>query len=431
MPILTPQERIGHVVGGRYRLDALLSTGGMGVLFRAFDCERAAPAAVKMLKPTYALEADRVARFVREAGIARQVTHPHIARTFDAFPDESGVPFFVMELLEGRTLAQELDERSVLPLEETLAIVLPIMRALEAAHALGIVHRDVKPSNIFLCCGAGGCMTPKLIDFGIAKGPQSGFETETGVLLGTPGYMAPEQVQYAECSVFTDIWGIGAVLYRCLAGHPPHAASTPCELLQKLVREPVPPLAAPGIGRPLCATVDRALARDPHRRYASMRAFAHALETFAGRCDVADTDALRVSDLPLAVQHDIGSPHGRKLGRVSGAGLVLGCALAVSAFVAARAGDANAARRGTAATVDAPLTDVTATVAAPAAVEAAALVYARRVSPVETMIVPNPPVAVRRPRGAAPRLRRTAASVERATAVELEATTGLPVATEW
>src|SRR5262249_15181750 len=143
VPILTAEERLGQVVAGRYRLDAVLSTGGMGVLFRAFDCERDAIAAIKMLKPTYALEADRVERFVRETRIAQRVAHPNVARSFDAFQDEHGIPFMVMELLEGHTLAHELDLRGTLPFAEALSIVLPIVRALEAAHALGVVHRDL------------------------------------------------------------------------------------------------------------------------------------------------------------------------------------------------------------------------------------------------------------------------------------------------
>ncbi|HEY2734388.1 MAG TPA: serine/threonine-protein kinase, partial [Polyangiales bacterium] len=277
MPILTPEERVGQCLADRYRLDSLLCAGGMGVLFRGRDLLEAREVAIKMVKPAHAIEPDRVARFLRESAIARRVVHPNIARTFDAWTDPNGVPFLIMELLEGRTLACELERNGVLSWPRALAIALPIVRALEAAHACGVIHRDVKPSNIFLCDDANETVVPKLLDFGIAKSAEGPFETDTGVLLGTPGYIAPEQAQFGQCSELTDVWAIGAVLYRCLTGHAPHAISGGAELLNKLVREPVPPLMAAGVSKRAAALIDRALARDPHRRYPSMAAFGRAL----------------------------------------------------------------------------------------------------------------------------------------------------------
>ncbi|HEX4351881.1 MAG TPA: serine/threonine-protein kinase [Polyangiales bacterium] len=224
MPILTPEERLGECVADRYRLDSLLCAGGMGVLFRGRDLQEERDVAIKMVKPAHAIEPDRVARFLRETAIARRVVHPHIARTFDAWTDACGVPFLIMELLEGRTLACELDQHGVLTLPQALAIILPIVHALEAAHTLGVIHRDVKPSNIFLCGRPDETITPKLLDFGIAKSNEVPFETQTGMLLGTPGYIAPEQAQFGDCSELTDVWAVGAVLHRCLTGHAPHAS---------------------------------------------------------------------------------------------------------------------------------------------------------------------------------------------------------------
>jgi serine/threonine-protein kinase len=277
MPILTPEERIGQRIVERYRLDAVISSGGMGVLFRAFDEATGAPVAVKMLKPSHLLEADRIARFMRETRIASALHHPNLVRVLDVRTDESGIPFLIMELLEGRSLAQELDERGTLPLADALALTIPVASALATVHAMGVIHRDIKPSNIFLCRDSDGATIPKLLDFGIARGAKDDFETDTGLLLGTPGYMAPERVQYSECSSSTDIWGVGAVIYRCLVGHPPHAGCSVQEMLSRLVREPVPPLAPLGIGRQACATIERSLARDPHQRYATMAAFGSAL----------------------------------------------------------------------------------------------------------------------------------------------------------
>jgi serine/threonine protein kinase len=293
MAILLPEERLGQRIAGRYRLDAILSAGGMGVLFEGFDESVCQPVAVKMLKPAYALEPGWVARFLRETRIAVRLRHPNIATVLEVWTDETGIPFLVMELLNGRSLAKELEVRTTLPMGETLAIALPVAHALAAAHAMGVIHRDIKPGNIFLCralCGAlgpefaeGG--VPKLLDFGIAKSARDDFETETGMLVGTPGYMAPEQAQHGECGPFTDIWGLGAVLYRCLMGRPPHAGNSVPDVLRRLISEPVAPIEVRGISKGVCATIDRALARDPHRRYPSMKAFAQALEAAMTRGD--------------------------------------------------------------------------------------------------------------------------------------------------
>src|SRR5437773_6443118 len=133
MPILTPEERLGQSVAGRYRLDTVLSTGGMGVLFEAIDVRTGVSVAVKMLKPAYTLEKDRVARFLRETRIAAELEHPNIASVLEAWQDETGVPFLIMELLRGWTLGEELDARGTLPLSEGLDAVVPTARAPSAS----------------------------------------------------------------------------------------------------------------------------------------------------------------------------------------------------------------------------------------------------------------------------------------------------------
>jgi serine/threonine protein kinase len=302
MPILTPQERVGECVAGRYRITAVLSTGGMGVLFEARDEGTDQRVAVKMLKPAYALEPDRVARFERESRIATRLRHPNITVVLDLGSDADGSPFLVMELLQGRSLAQELEERRVLPIGEASAIALRVATALAAAHAMGVLHRDVKPANIFLARNAPGGIVPKLLDFGIATSAEDDFATQTGLVMGTPGYMAPERVLHGECGPFTDIWGIGAVLYRCVMGHSPHAADSVSEALRRLVREPVPPVAAEGVGKAIGATIDRALAREPHRRYPSMAAFARALEVASDAGEEATTEFEPALELPTAAR---------------------------------------------------------------------------------------------------------------------------------
>jgi eukaryotic-like serine/threonine-protein kinase len=283
MPILTPEERLGRVIADRYRLEAILSTGGMGVLFRARDEQADRDVAIKMLNPFYSLEQDRVARFLRETRVATTLHHRHIARVLGVDVDENRLPFLVMELLNGRSLQGELDDRGALPFAEAVAIALPIAEALTLAHEAGVVHRDVKPSNIFLHRDQTETIVPKLLDFGIAKTYDDQFETKTGMMVGTPEYMAPEQAQGGECGPFTDVWGLAAVLYRCLSGSPPLAGGSTRELLANLAQGSVSPLRVEGVAKSACATIDRALSHDPAARYPTMAAFARALTAAAER----------------------------------------------------------------------------------------------------------------------------------------------------
>jgi len=441
MPILTPEERLGQDVAGRYRLDAVLSTGGMGVLFEATDGNTGSPVAVKMLKPAYSLEKDRVARFLRETKIASELRHPNIALVLEVWRDSTGVPFLVMERLRGCSLEEELDRRHTLPLAEALAIVLPVADALALAHASGIIHRDVKPGNIFLCDGAPS-VVPKLLDFGIAKTAQDDFETQTGVVLGTPGYMAPEQAQHGECGPVTDVWAIGAVLYRALSGHAPHAGNSVGDTLAKLVREPVPALGAPGVSKSVCATIDRALALDPHRRYADMAAFVRALTTATRVAGDPVTDAQsttqdfpRVS--PLPGNDARWTRGGASRLAVAAASLALGVFLVARASEHKKPQDAPAPVRENVATQHPP-------------VSAAAAVDPPANPPVggprangDGAHAPSAPAHAKHPASRAPsgqyltpqggstRSYATAEAQRSPVSVEHEPNTGIPVATEW
>lgn len=448
MPILTPEERFGQRVAERYRLEAVLSTGGMGILFRALDEATGEHVAVKMLKPAYALEPDRVARFLRETRIAAELRHPNLVAVLDVWADEGGIPFLIMELLKGRSLAQELDKRRVLPFDEALSIAIPIVNALTAAHAVGIIHRDINPSNIFLCSdGAGGSVVPKLLDFGIAKCESDGFETQTGLMLGTPGYMAPEQAQLGECSAATDVWGMGAVIYRCVMGHAPHASDSMPELLRKLAREPVPPLVAPSASKPGCATIDRALMRDPHRRYASMEELGRALATAAERSSTEPArpaaglaEVTRIEPIvPLEA-----APV-RKQARYARPLAMLGAVLLILSTLTWALAPKSAAFVGTRKTdpLETSGRFVTATAtpllirAEPQPIVASSTATAPIAAPTT---ISAPPPQTRAPRSA-----RTTANARRepksivtgensvrpAIIAEPEATTGLPVATEW
>jgi serine/threonine-protein kinase len=400
-----------------------------------------------MLKPAYSLEKDRVARFLRETKIASELRHPNIALVLEVWQDPTGVPFLVMERLRGCSLEEELERRGTLPIAEALAIVLPVADALALAHASGIIHRDVKPGNIFLCDGASS-VVPKLLDFGIAKTPQDDFETQTGVVLGTPGYMAPEQAQHGECGPFTDVWAIGAVLYRALTGHVPHAGNSVGDTLAKLVREPVPALAAPGVNKSVCATIDRALALDPHRRYANMAAFARALTTATGLASDPATDAQTTTqDFPQV------TPVARNDARWTRGGAsrlaVAAASLALGIFLVARAQE-HREPQGAPAPEPAPVRETLAAQNAPVSAVAA-------VDPAATPSVggprangdgahaPSAPAHPKRPASRAPsgqpqyltpqggsmRTYPTAEAQRSPMPVEREPNTGIPVATEW
>jgi serine/threonine-protein kinase len=302
MPILKPSERLGTIVSGRYRFDRILTTGGMSVLFEGMDIRARRPVALKLLKAVDCMEAQNVARFLQETRLTAELRHPHVVDVLDLGEDMDGTPFLVMELLRGESLEVALRTRSVLPPAEALSIVLPIMGALATVHDAGVVHRDVKPDNIFLSRDPRGQIVPKLLDFGIAKSCEGNIETRAGAVLGTPEYMAPEQLLRAAATPATDVFAIGAVLYRCLYGSAPFAASTSGETLGKLARETAPRLVVEGVPAGLCAAVDRALARDPGLRYPNLREFAKALVITARDAGYDVPEEPEPIGLPMAVQ---------------------------------------------------------------------------------------------------------------------------------
>jgi serine/threonine-protein kinase len=277
VPILTAQERLGTRLGGRYRVDRLLATGGMSVLFEARDLRAHRSVALKLLRAEDCVEEPRKARFLQEMRLTAELRHAHVVDVLDLGEDDNGIPYLVMELLHGRSLQEELESHGTLGFERTLEILLPVMEALGAVHGAGVVHRDVKPDNIFLHVDPRGNVVPKLLDFGIAKSDHATHSTRTGAVLGTPGYMAPEQVRSGLVGPSADIWALGAVMYRALNGKTPYHAETSAEVIAKLARDPAPALRVPGLALPICAAVDRALAREAADRYADMHAFAEAL----------------------------------------------------------------------------------------------------------------------------------------------------------
>ncbi|MCA9637851.1 MAG: serine/threonine protein kinase, partial [Myxococcales bacterium] len=213
--------REGELIGGRYRPLRVLGAGGMGRVLEAEDLEGGGRVALKV--PVQAIGDDprARARFVREAQAAALLDHPNVVRVLDVVSRDDGAPVMVLELLEGETLAARLGREGRLSPAATADALVPVIEALQQAHRRGLVHRDVKPDNIFLA-EVDGALVPKLLDFGITKVLQRSLgstmsQTITGQIIGTPDYMAPEQLcGEAEVDARVDVWAVGVVLYECL-----------------------------------------------------------------------------------------------------------------------------------------------------------------------------------------------------------------------
>ncbi len=262
---------------GRYRLDTRIATGGMGEVWRATDLVLDREVAVKVLKHEYADDPSFVARFEAEARHAAALHHQNVASVFDfgelADADGSGRPrpFLVMELVPGQPLSALLGGEPMPP-ANAADLVAQAADAIGAAHAIGVVHRDVKPANLLV--------TPdgqvKITDFGIARAADAVPLTQTGQIVGTPHYISPEQAEGRPATAASDIYALGVVLYECLAGRRPFAADTPVTTALAHLREPVPPLPDT-VPDHLQAVVATALAKDPADRFASAADLADAL----------------------------------------------------------------------------------------------------------------------------------------------------------
>jgi serine/threonine-protein kinase len=290
----TPVE-IGSSIAGRFRLDALLGEGGMGAVFDGIDAQTGEAVAIKVLHDRYAMQDDYVARFLHEARVMRRIKHDGIPRVIDAGKDERKRAYIALERFEGRDLHDALDE-GPLDAKDVVEVGHQLLSVLAAVHAHGIIHRDVKPENIFLAF-EGEDLKVKLLDFGIAKvrgdvmDPDA-VRTHDGVRLGTPHYMSPEQWRGEALTERSDVWAAGAVLYTAIMGDPPYDSEDLGELMDMVTKREAPSLAKlhPQMGPAFTDTIDRALRNDPRGRWANARAMAAALHEGGIRVDALDWD---------------------------------------------------------------------------------------------------------------------------------------------
>lgn len=270
----------GSLLGGAYRIGKLLGEGAMGAVYEAVQVSLGRPVAVKVLKAdaTGKLTAEELERFGREARSAAALGHPNIVQVTD-FQPQSSPPFLVMERLSGESLREAIARENGLPVARVAFVGTQILDALAAAHDAGIVHRDVKPDNVFLTRMAAVSDLVKVVDFGIAKVSSGRAITAFGAMMGSPAYMSPEQAAGRPVDPRSDVWGVGATLYHAASGKLPFPATSLAELLVWIAERPPVPLGevVPGIDPRLTAVLARAMERDPSRRFQSAREMQAAL----------------------------------------------------------------------------------------------------------------------------------------------------------
>ncbi len=279
----------GQILLGRYRLDRRLDEGGMSVVWAATHALTGKQVALKLLKADAAKDEATRRRMLREARAACAVIHPNVVQIHDVLELPDGSPVLVMDLLTGESLRERLHRRRSFSVGETATLLVPVISAVGTAHAAGVIHRDLKPDNIFLA-QEGGRLVVKVLDFGIAKLVATGNNvsavnalTHTGTMLGTPFYMAPEQILDEPIDHRADIWALGVILYECLVGERPTEAENVGKILKRVLTNDIEPLAskAPHLPGEITALVGRMLSQSPKDRPGSLHEVGEVLAPFA------------------------------------------------------------------------------------------------------------------------------------------------------
>jgi eukaryotic-like serine/threonine-protein kinase len=277
----------GTTIAGKYRVERTIGGGGMGVVLEVTHLTLGQRVAMKVLREEGARSPEHLARFLREARIAARLPDEHVARVTDVGQTEEGLPYLVMELLNGRDLQAELAARGKLPIAEAVDCLLQACQGVAEAHAVGLVHRDLKPANLFLVRRRGGTDTVKVLDFGVSKMEDKGGQllTITSSILGTPQYMSPEQIRSAKhVDARTDQHALAMILYEMLTLEPPYKGEIMTAILVAVATRPPPRASAlrPEVPPELDAAIIRALAKEPKDRFPDLGGFAAAIAPFGG-----------------------------------------------------------------------------------------------------------------------------------------------------
>ena len=299
-----------HLEGlGRYRVDHVLGSGGMALVYQARDEELDRPVAIKVLADNLAADEAFRKRFLREARLAAQLAHPNVVQVYDS-GEADGRPYIVMEYVDGETLAELLSRRGRLPPAEAVELALQVCAGLEHAHRAGLVHRDIKPQNVLIRDDG----TVKIVDFGIARSAQGTQLTETGSVLGTAAYLAPEQAAGEEVTAATDVYALGVVLYEMVTGRTPHSAESLTQFLARGHEQPITALRelAPEAPEALEDVVMRSLARMPQYRQPSAEALAAELAATSSELPTAVFGERGETEKPTRVATARATPRARE-----------------------------------------------------------------------------------------------------------------------
>ncbi|MDP9167734.1 MAG: protein kinase [Actinomycetota bacterium] len=269
---------VGIVLDGRYRVDGLIATGGMSAVYRGLDLRLDRPVACKVMDSRYAGDQQFLSRFQREARAVARLKDPGLVAVYDQGPGDNGVglPYLIMELIDGGTLRELLRERGPMPPHAVAAVLTPILGGLAAAHRAGLVHRDVKPENVLISDDG----EVKIADFGLVRAVAEAKITSTSVILGTAAYLSPEQVGTGDAGPGSDVYGVGILTYEMLTGTTPFTGDSVLAVAYQRMDNDVPPPSAAIAGVPpqFDELVRRATTRDPASRYADAAAMGAALQ---------------------------------------------------------------------------------------------------------------------------------------------------------
>ncbi|HKO94500.1 MAG TPA: serine/threonine-protein kinase [Polyangiaceae bacterium] len=319
---------------GPYIVGPCIGHGGMARIYRAEHEGLRRHVALKVLLDGFAQDAEGHERFLREGRIAAAIKHPNVVNIFDVGFQDS-VPYLVMELLEGQDLEALMYSQGSMAEATLVDIVVPIVAGLAAVHDAGVVHRDLKPGNIFLARGRNDELEPRLLDFGISKAAESEqfkLTTARGLLMGTPLYMSPEAIQGGEITALSDQYSLGVVLYECCTGFNPFAADTLAETVRRVTLGDFPPVAQqnPAVSKRMARIVGRAMSLDPSHRFSSLREMGRELLFLAGQrtritwsLSFGEVMPKRTGNLSALALPPRSTPPPRQYGRLSSAAAIL------------------------------------------------------------------------------------------------------------